>query len=129
MQRVKSFILLVNDQQAALDYYTEKLGFKVHTDAMFGEGNRWVTICLPDDEDFEISLALAKTDEAKALVGKQSDPENALLGLTTEDIEADIESFKKSGVELASDLIDEPYGKFVFLKDLYGNRLYLHQDK
>ncbi|MCC6825821.1 MAG: VOC family protein [Acidobacteria bacterium] len=129
MQKVKSFVLLVRDQQEALDFYTEKLGFAVHTDASFGEGNRWLTVCLPGQEEFEISLAPVHTDEGKAMVGKQSDADNALLGITTDDIEADIARFKANGVELEGDLIDEPYGKFIFLRDLYGNRLYLHEEK
>lgn len=128
MKKIKSFILLVSDQQAALEFYTEKLGFRVHTDASFGEG-RWLTVCLPSDDEFEISLALAMTDEAKLLVGKQTDSENALLGFTTENIEDDIAQFKANGVELASELVDQPYGKFIFFKDLYGNRLYLHEEK
>lgn len=129
MKSVKSFILLVNDQQAALDFYTRKLGFEIHTDASFGAGNRWVTVNVPGDPGFEISFGLARNDEAKALVGHQADSENALLGFTTEDIEADIAGFKANGVELAGDLVDEPYGKFIFFKDLYGNRLYLHEEK
>ena len=128
MKQVKSIVVLVLDQQEALNFYTEKLGFEVHTDASFGEGNRWVTVNLPNNKDLEIVLALAKTDDSKVKVGNQVDSENAVMGFYTDDIEANIANFKAKGVELDSELIDEPYGKFIFFKDLYGNRFYLHQD-
>jgi uncharacterized glyoxalase superfamily protein PhnB len=129
MKQIKSIVVLVHEQQEALKFYTEKLGFEVHTDASFGEGNRWVTVNIPNNKDLEIVLALAKTDESKIKVGNQVDSENAVMGFYTDDIEANIANFKSKGVELASELIDEPYGKFIFFKDLYGNRFYLHQDK
>lgn len=129
MRQIKSIVVLVHDQQEALNFYTEKLGFEVHTDASFGEGNRWVTVNIPNNKDLEIVLALAKTDDSKGKVGNQVDSENAIMGFYTDDIEANIATFKSKGVGLASELIDEPYGKFVFFKDLYGNRFYLHQDK
>jgi|CXWL01.1.fsa_nt_gi predicted enzyme related to lactoylglutathione lyase len=129
MKSVKSIVILVNDQQAAFDFYTQKLGFEVHTDATFGEDNRWLTVNLAGQPELEISLALARTDDAKARVGKQSDDQSPLIGFTTDDIEADISDFRANGVKLASELMDEPWGRFVFFEDLYGNRMYLHQEK
>jgi catechol 2,3-dioxygenase-like lactoylglutathione lyase family enzyme len=129
MKKVKSFILFVDDQQKALDFYTEKLGFKVHTDAKFGEGNRWLSICLPEMSDFEIALTLAKSEEEKNRVGKQAPGENALLGFSTDNIEKDIAALTANGVSLIGELVDQPYGKFIFFQDLYGNRLYLHEEK
>lgn len=128
MKKIKSFVVLVHDQQDALDFYTQKLGFQVHTDADFGEGNRWLTVTLPDQNDLEIILSPAKTKEAKEKVGKQLDSDNALLGITTDSIEEDMANLKAKGVQLKSDLIEEPYGKFIFFEDLYGNKMYLHAD-
>jgi lactoylglutathione lyase len=128
MKSLKSIVILVNDQQEALDFYTKKLGFEVHTDASFGEGNRWVTVQLPGQRDIEIVLASAKSNDAKSFVGRQVDNENALMGFYTNDIEKDIENFKSNDVKLATELIEEPYGKFIFFHDLYGNKFYLHQD-
>jgi predicted enzyme related to lactoylglutathione lyase len=129
MTQLKSIVVLVNDQQVALEFYTQKLGFEIHTDASFGEGNRWVTVNVPGNKAIEIVFAVAKNAQAKEKVGSQVDEDNAVMGFYTNDIEADIANFKAKGVELVSQLIDEPYGKFVFFKDLYGNKFYLHQDK
>lgn len=129
MKKIKSIVLLVNDQQEALDFYTQKLGFEVKVDAPFDGNNRWLTIALPDQPELEVILSLAKTDEAKSKVGNQLDAENALLGITTDEINADLARLTEKKVDLTSDLMDEPYGKFVFFKDLYGNSLYFHEAK
>lgn len=129
MKRIKTFVILVHDQQKALEFYAEKLGFQVHTDASFGEGNRWLTVSLPEQPDLEIVLALAQSEDAKNKVGKHLDSENSLLGFTTENINDDIARFKANGVRLVSERIEQPYSKFIFFEDLYGNRLYLHEEK
>lgn len=129
MKNIKSVILLVTDQQAALEFYTKKLGFEVHTDFSFGEDKRWLSVNLPQQKDFEIVLQRAETAAAKARVGKQTDDENGVLGFLTEDIAADIARFKQHGVTMIGEMIDDPsYGKFVTIADLYGNRLYIHQE-
>lgn len=128
MKRIKSVVILVNDQDEALDFYKNKLGFEVHTDASFGGDNRWLTVNLPGQKDLEVSLALARTDQAKSRVGKQSDDQSPLIGFTTEDIEADVSRFRSAGVALASELMNEPWGRFIFFDDLYGNRMYLHEE-
>jgi len=38
------------------DFYVNKLGFKVHTDAAMGPGMRWLTVCPPDQPSLEITL-------------------------------------------------------------------------
>lgn len=51
------------------------------------------------------------------------------FGFITDNIEKDIADFKKNGVEIIGEIVDQPYGKFPFFKDLYGNRFYLHEEK
>src|SRR5581483_4235032 len=48
--------IFVLDQESAYDFYVNKLGFKVHTDAPMGPGMRWLTVCPPDQPDLEIIL-------------------------------------------------------------------------
>lgn len=45
MNHVSVFVL---NQDSALDFYVNKLGFKVHTDAPMGPGMRWLTVCRPN---------------------------------------------------------------------------------
>ena len=53
MNHVSIFVL---DQDSAYDFYVNKLGFKVHTDAPMGPGMRWLTVCAPEQPDLEITL-------------------------------------------------------------------------
>src|SRR4051794_34858590 len=53
LNHVSIFVL---DQQSAHDFYINKLGFKVHTDAEMGPGMRWLTVTAPESPDLEISL-------------------------------------------------------------------------
>jgi predicted enzyme related to lactoylglutathione lyase len=126
--KLKSVVLLVHDQEEALKFFTQKLGFEVHTDAKFGEDNRWLTVSVPGQKDLEIALEHARTPDAKATVGKQMTGGTSLLGFYTNNIKKEVESFKKNGVEIVGDIAETPAGKFVVFKDLYGNQFYLHEE-
>src|SRR3954468_16600826 len=55
LNHVSIFVL---NQDNAYDFYVNKLGFKVHTDAPMGPGTRWLTVCPPEQPDLEITLFL-----------------------------------------------------------------------
>jgi len=104
--------LYVHDQDVALDFYTNKLGFKVHTDARNGN-YRWLTVINPDQPGFELGLFLPQepvldADTAKtmrALVAKGAMPP---LVLTVDDCRATYDRLKAKGVEF----IQEPIARF-----------------
>ena len=48
--------IYVLDQNSAHDFYVNKLGFKVHTDAPMGPDERWLTLTAPEQGDMEITL-------------------------------------------------------------------------
>src|ERR1700755_2173141 len=56
ISKVTHLCIFVLDQDSAYDFYVNKLGFKVHTDASMGPGMRWLTVCLPEQRDLEITL-------------------------------------------------------------------------
>src|SRR3977135_979700 len=53
LNHVSVFVL---NQDTAYEFYVNKLGFKVHTDAPMGPGMRWLTVCPPDQPGLEIIL-------------------------------------------------------------------------
>jgi catechol 2,3-dioxygenase-like lactoylglutathione lyase family enzyme len=53
MNHVSIFVL---NQDSAFEFYVNKLGFKVNTDAQMGPGMRWLTVCPPEQPELEISL-------------------------------------------------------------------------
>src|SRR5882672_6881802 len=48
--------LFVKDQDKALDFYVNTLGFKVNTDVVMEHGFRWLTINPPEQADLQIAL-------------------------------------------------------------------------
>ena len=126
MNRVKIISVLVLDQDAAIEFYTRKLGFELHEDKPFGE-SRWVTISLPKNRDLTIALELAKTAADKAMVGKQAGS-HALLGLDTSDCMGDYKRMKPLGVKFLSEPQSGPWGTGVQCEDLYGNKIFISQE-
>ena len=126
MNKVKIISVLVLDQDAAIDFYTDKLGFELLEDKQFGD-SRWVTIALPNHRDLTLALEQATSAEDKALVGKQAGS-HALLGLGTSDCLADYNRMKPLGVKFLGEPQSGPWGTGVQLEDLYGNKLFLSQE-
>src|SRR3954447_26801395 len=56
IQRMSHAPIFVLDQDSALDFYVNKLGFELKTDAKMGEGFRWLTVSPPGQPDLEITL-------------------------------------------------------------------------
>jgi catechol 2,3-dioxygenase-like lactoylglutathione lyase family enzyme len=97
MNNVKIITVLMLDQDAAIAFYTNNLGFELVEDKLFGE-SRWVTISLPNQRDLTLALELATTAEDKAHVGKQAGS-RAFLGLNTSDCVADYRRMQPLGVK------------------------------
>lgn len=122
--KVTHLTIFVQNQDEALDFYTNKMGYRLHTDASFGD-TRWLTVCPQGEDDFEIALILAK-GEAKAIVGKQSAAE-PLAAFYTDDCEKTYVEMKKNGVKFLSEPKKEDWGTGALFEDLYGNKFYLNQ--
>lgn len=120
--------LLVDDYDKALDFYVGKLGFEKMMDMPYeyeGMKFRWVTVNLPEQKDVEIAFMVAQPQD-KDLIGKQGGA-YPFLTLTTTDVDADLKNLKDAGVEITTDMMEDPWGKGFNFKDLYGNVIYLIQ--
>jgi len=126
MNKVKIISVLVLDYDAAIEFYTRKLGFELIEDMPFRE-SRWVTISLPKDRELTLALELAETAEDKALVGKQAGS-HAFLGLETSDCVGDYTRMKPLGVNFLGEPQSGPWGTGVQLEDLYGNKIFISQE-
>jgi len=127
MKRLSLLGVYVKNQDAAIEFYTKKLGFILAEDVPFGP-QRWVTLRLPDDEVVSISLSLAETDEDRALVGKQGGSQ-PFFGIVTDDCVREYRRMKDSGVKFHGEPQVQPYGTGVTLEDLYGNKIYVNQEQ
>ena len=127
--------LFVLDQDKAFDFYVNKLGFKVHTDAPMGPGMRWLTVCPPEQPDLEISLMpieegmMFKKEAAKQMRDLVSNGTFGFGVFECNDLLATYEELKAKGVEFKKPPTKEFYGFEALLKDDSGNWFSLGQKK
>jgi catechol 2,3-dioxygenase-like lactoylglutathione lyase family enzyme len=135
MIRIANAQLWVHDQDAALEFYTDKLGMEVRADATFPElGNfRWLTVGPPGQPDVAIALIAipgppvmdAETQEqVRNLMAKGA---AGTIFLTTDDAHASYEDLKGRGVEFVEEPEERPYGIDSSFRDPSGNHLRLAQ--
>ncbi len=117
IRRLSVVTIWVKDQEAAKDFYVNKLGFVVRSDdSQSIPGYRWLTVAPADQKEVEIVLGPAMDDHQKSLIGKQG-----TLVLDTDDCKADYERLKARGVKFHGEPTVQPYGTDVVFEDLYGN--------
>jgi catechol 2,3-dioxygenase-like lactoylglutathione lyase family enzyme len=135
LKRLAVATIWVKDQNEALRFYTEKLGFEIRADFTNGD-YRWLTIGLKSQPDLEFQLAAVKPSHA--LTQEQVDYLTKLLEAgqlgsgpwKTDDCQATYETFKARGVEFLQPPTDRPYGIIeAIFKDNSGNIMVLSQDK
>ena len=86
--------IFVNDQQAALDFYTHKLGLEKVQDEPYGESARWITVS-PAGMSIRIVLKQAEKEHEKAMVARSDGA--PILTLGTDDLRATCERLKERG--------------------------------
>lgn len=127
--------IFVNNQEEALEFYRDKLGFEVRTDAMVGEDFRWLTISPKGQDDFEIILMEPKPGmlmDQETATQFRAIMDKGVLGagaFETENCQKTYEELKRRGVEFLSPPSDRPYGIEAVFKDNTGNWFSLTQRK
>jgi len=83
LNKIGHITLLVKDQDEALKFYVEKLGFQKRQDVMLGS-MRWLTVSAKDQADLELTFVLADSEEKRRALGKQAG-DHVFLTLETDD--------------------------------------------
>ena len=115
----------VRDQDEALNFYVEKLGFEVHTDARNGD-YRWLTVRYPGQPTFQLGLFKPQpptVDEATAESLNEAVAKGAMppLVLVVEDCRKTYQEFRARGVEFTQEPV-ERYGSVdASFRDPSGN--------
>lgn len=137
IQRQSHSTIYVTDQQEALEFYRDTLGFEVRTDMpMNDEGTlRWVTVSPKGQPDLEIVLmpiTPGPVFDAESAGRMKTLVENGALGVgvfETDDIQGDYERLGRQGVEFVSPPEEKFYGTEALVKDNSGNWFSLTQPK
>jgi catechol 2,3-dioxygenase-like lactoylglutathione lyase family enzyme len=133
--KIGSAQLWVQDQDEALKFWTEKVGFQVQTDVTMPEMGdfRWLTVCPPGQEDVSIVLMAVPGEPMidPATQGQIRDlAAKGFAGtvfLVTDDCRADYERLVANGVEFTETPEERPYGIDAGFRDPSGNAIRLTQ--
>ena len=125
----------VHDQDEALAFYTEKLGFEVRSDATLPElGDfRWLTVSPAGQPDVAITLMaipgppVMDDDVANQVRSLMATGFAGAIFLTTENCQASYEELKARGVEFTEEPEERPYGIDAGFRDPSGNSFRLTQ--
>ena len=119
--------VFVNDQEAAVEFYTNKLGLEKIEDEPYGEsGARWITVS-PTGSRIMIALEKAEQDYEKAQVGRSEG--RPVLVLSTNDIHASYERLRERGVRFLEEVVRYPWGGIgARFLDQDGSPIFLQQE-
>jgi predicted enzyme related to lactoylglutathione lyase len=125
--KIKLTSVYVDDQEKALRFYTEVLGFVKKAD--FSQGPyRWLTVAPPEEPD-GTELQLAKNDNPAAKTYQQAlfQQNQPAAMFFTDDVHADYERMKARGAEFTMPPKDVTASKIAMLNDTCGNLIQITQ--
>jgi predicted enzyme related to lactoylglutathione lyase len=127
--KIKLTNVFVDDQEKALRFYTEVLGFIKKAD--FSQGPfRWLTVGSPEEPDgAELQLALNDNPAAKTYQQAMFQQDQPAAMFNTDDIKGDYERIKARGAEFAMTPTDMPWGTMARVNDTCGNLIQITQLK
>jgi len=125
--KIKVMSIYVDDQDKALRFYTEVLGFVKKTD--FSQGPyRWLTVASAEEpEGTELQLALNTNPAAKTYQQALLQQNQPAAMFFTSDVEADYNRMKAAGAEFTMPPTDVTASKIAMVKDTVGNLIQLTQ--
>src|SRR5689334_17384185 len=125
--KIKLTSVYVNDQEKALRFYTDVLGFAKKAD--FSQGPfRWLTVASPEEpEGTELQLALNDDPAAKAYQQARFQQGQPAAMFFTDDVKADYERIKARGAEFTMPPTDVTASTIAMLNDTCGNLIQLTQ--
>ena len=117
IKEVGTVIVPVSDQDRAIEFYTETLGFELRGDTPYGEKDRWVEVA-PAGAATTIALVPPREGQSVGV------PTN--MGLSTEDVDADHAQLKEQGVDVDDVMrMGDPVPPMFFLRDQDGNQIFV----
>ena len=115
--RISHLTVYVHDQDEALGWYQENLGFEVcMDDSKLVPELRWLTVSPAGNRDTQIVLMPARNDDERSRVGT-----NLITVLNTDDCRGDMARLVANGVKIVEAPGEVPWGVSGVIRDLYGN--------
>jgi len=125
--KIKLTSVYVDDQEKALRFYTEVLGFTKKAD--FSQGPfRWLTVASPEEPDgTELQLFLNDNPAARAYQQAMFQQSQPAAMFYTDDLQSDYERIRARGAEFTAPPANFPWGLMARLNDTCGNLIQITQ--
>lgn len=126
--KIKLSSVFVDDQEKALKFYTEILGFVKKTDIPAGE-YRWLTVASPEGPD-DLELVLEPNANSAAATYQKAIYEQGipLTSFASDNVQEEYERLKKLGVEFKMEPTKTGPVTLAVFDDTCGNYIQLHQE-
>jgi predicted enzyme related to lactoylglutathione lyase len=124
LEKVVYVSVFVKDQDKALDFYTNVLGFEKRGDNPTPGGPRFLTVALKG-QDFQLVLWPGTPGQGQPFQGRAT----AAYTVETKDCRKAFEVLKSRGVKFDTDVLEYPWGYVAVFQDPDGNRLQLRQGR
>lgn len=117
IKRIKFLGIPVRDQDRALAFYTEKLGFRVLTDQQMSDTQRWIELSIPGAETGVVLFTPEGHEERIGTFVNTS--------WEVDNIDKTYAELRERGVEFAGPPQKQPWGSFLKMTDSEGNQILL----
>jgi predicted enzyme related to lactoylglutathione lyase len=117
IRAIKFVSIPVRDQERALSFYTEKLGFQILTDQPLDAKQRWIELRIPGSET---KVVLFTPPGHEDRIGTFSN-----VTFMTDDIDRTHQELTARGVEFTAPPTKQPWGQFAKFQDVDGNQFVL----
>ena len=124
--RIKLIGIFVDDQQKALDFYTNVLGFKKSQDIPVGEF-RWITVASPEGGDAELSLEPNANPIAKTFQEALFEQGIPITAFEVDDLESEYRKLSDLGVVFTTEPTDAGDVTLAVFVDTCGNLIQIYQ--
>jgi predicted enzyme related to lactoylglutathione lyase len=121
INQIKFISIPVHDQNRALDFYTDKLGFTIITDQPFDEKQRWIELRIPKAET---RVVLFTPDADRGRIGSFMN-----LSYHCDDLAVTYRELTERGVIFDGPPQKQPWGTYAIFKDSEGNSFVLSEAK
>jgi catechol 2,3-dioxygenase-like lactoylglutathione lyase family enzyme len=117
INKISTVVVPVSDQERAIAFYVDTLGFEKRTDVPFGNGYRWIEVA---PEGAVTTVAIVPPPP-----GKPTGNVETGIGLYTDDIDADHAELKSRGVDVDAEVsrMGDPVPPLFWFRDPDGNTL------
>jgi catechol 2,3-dioxygenase-like lactoylglutathione lyase family enzyme len=124
--RIKLTSIMVDEQEKALRFYTDVLGFQKKMDFPVG-GFRWITVVAPDRDDLELALEPNANPAGRAFQQAMFQQGIPLTAFEVSDLAAEHARLKERGVVFTVEPIDSGAVRIAIFADTCGNLIQLYQ--